>query len=330
MRTSIILILILLISSSCKKKKKEYTPQETPIEQAVKWEVYNQSNSRLINNQVNTIAIDKNDIKWVGTSNGLVRINENDWKNFTKINSDLPSATIQALATQDNGTIWIGTDAGLVKFDGTNWIVYNKQNSKLVDDGIMSLCYDNLNKKVWVGTAKGLLSIDEIGKQELFDVFDGDLILSLATDRNGAVWMGCFDPFQFNGKIIKFQNNNLITYRLDVLGYTSSFPYSLAVDQNNNVIVTLSGTSVNAVIRFNGSTWAEITQTQSIFGIKAVAIDKNRIWIGGGKSLTAFTDKQSPLFTIPNAKSFILCMALDGKGKKWIGTTSDGLISLSN
>lgn len=252
-KISLYFLSILLFTASCKKTNKNSAPQETPVQESVpQWQVYNQANSGLTNNQINAIAIDinaiaidKNDIKWVGTSAGLITINGNNWKNYTKTNSLLPSENIQALAIQNNGTIWIGTDAGLVKFDGLKWHVYTKQNSQILDDSIMSLCYDNLTKKIWVGTAKGLFSIDEDGKQELFDEFEGNLILSMAVDKNGALWMGCFDHFKFNGSVVKFQNNQLTSYRLDVLGYNSAFPYGLAINQNNNVVVTLTGTAVS-------------------------------------------------------------------------------------
>ncbi|NNU34056.1 hypothetical protein HK413_07625 [Mucilaginibacter sp. S1162] len=74
--------------------------------------------------QVNSIAIDKQGIKWIGTANGLLRISGDTWTVYNDQNSGLPSSFILSIAAQDNGLVWIGTNKGLAKFNGTTLVCY--------------------------------------------------------------------------------------------------------------------------------------------------------------------------------------------------------------
>ncbi len=75
----------------------------------------------LENKQVNAIAIDGANRKWIGTqSSGIYLLNETGAKiihNFTTENSPLISNTITTIAINDNsGEVFIGTDKGLVSY----------------------------------------------------------------------------------------------------------------------------------------------------------------------------------------------------------------------
>ncbi|MDD2524700.1 MAG: two-component regulator propeller domain-containing protein [Bacteroidales bacterium] len=77
----------------------------------------------LENEQLNCIAIDGGNRKWIGTEgNGVYLLSENGKKtihHFTKENSPLLSNRILSLAINpDNGEVFIGTESGLVSFMG--------------------------------------------------------------------------------------------------------------------------------------------------------------------------------------------------------------------
>lgn len=76
MKTSIYsVLLITLILSSCRKDKAIVPDEEINMPEFPEWVVYNKGNSNLKDNQINAFSIDKNDVKWLGTANGLIRIN---------------------------------------------------------------------------------------------------------------------------------------------------------------------------------------------------------------------------------------------------------------
>lgn len=87
--------------------------------------IYKTSNSELPNNVVNSIAIDQNGIKWIGTGD-------------------------------------YGSGGGLTKFDGINWTTYNSNNSGLADNRILTIGIDQNGSK-WIGTHNGLSVYNEDG-----------------------------------------------------------------------------------------------------------------------------------------------------------------------
>jgi len=318
---------VILLSASCRKENTvEYDQADRPPQS--EWQVFNTANSMLPDNQVNAIAIGADDIKWIGTANGLVRISGNTWTIFRADNSMLPSSFIQALAVQPNGVVWIGTNNGLAKFDGSTWSVYTTANSLMPENAVMSLTCDTMFRRTWIGTSKGLVMVDDTNKWRLYDDTSGDLLHSLATDQNGHLWLGVFNHFQFQGRIRKFDLQNWTSYKLNDYGYASTFVYSLAVDNNNEVVALLSGTSVSAVVRLSGNQLTEIPRASGVTGIRALLIDDNKIWVGGNV-LSLIGSSDGPIFKIPGSDHSIHSIAKDSRNSIWLGTIGGGLAVLN-
>ncbi|GGC05071.1 hypothetical protein GCM10011325_34980 [Dyadobacter sediminis] len=286
------------------------------------WVVYNAANSRLPDNQVNAVVIDKSDVKWIGTANGLARLEGTDWTLYNPGNSGLPSATIQALAVEENGAVWAGTDKGLARFDGTNWAVYTTDNSMLEDNAITSIVHDSQRKITWIGTEKNLAKFDG-SKWESLDLAD-NLIISLAVDKNGALWAGTFNHFAFIGGISKYDQGKWTVSRLDLKGYPSTFPFALAVDNQNAVLAVLGGTSVKSVVRISDGYWQEVLRPVKATGLKTILLEGDKIWVGGN-TLALFGNADAECLTVPESGSSISAMALDSKGRKWLGTVFEGI-----
>jgi ligand-binding sensor domain-containing protein len=321
-------LMIMAMGVSCKKDKLP-GKNETQNPPDPEWRLFTTANSKLPDNQVNTIAIGENNVKWVGTSKGLVRLTDSIWTVFTSENSSLPSSFIQALAVEPNGTVWVGTDKGLARYNGSVWNVYTSSNSVLPENAIMSLTHDAKFGRTWIGTAKGLVRIDNANNWKLYDETSDDLLYSLATDHQGNLWMGAFNHFQFQGRIRKLEQDKWTAYNLNDAGYTSTFPYSIAVDKNNDVVALLTGTSVSAVVRLIGGAFKEIPKPRDANGLKTLLLEDDKVWVGG-KDLSLFGNPASPLIKIPGANNHILALARDKAGRKWIGTLGGGLAVYRN
>lgn len=181
---------VLLLASGCSHDE-PLTNASTgkPDEPEAEWIIRNISNSKLPDNQINALAISKNDVKWVGTANGLVKIDGENWTIYDNSNSPLPSGMVRAVAVEDNGTVWAGTDKGLVKFDGTVWKVYDHTNSVLTNDGISCITRDSIRKITWIGTEAELVKVDDTSHWEKIEIGD-NLIVSMVTDKDGKLWLG--------------------------------------------------------------------------------------------------------------------------------------------
>ncbi|MCF8345524.1 MAG: T9SS type A sorting domain-containing protein [Bacteroidales bacterium] len=86
---------------------------------------YNKANSGLPGNNVRSIAIDVNGMKWIGTWNdGMASFDGTNWTVYNTSNSGLPHNDINSIVVDVDGLKWIGTyNDGLAAFDGTNWKV---------------------------------------------------------------------------------------------------------------------------------------------------------------------------------------------------------------
>lgn len=324
MKTSIYLILfITLIFSSCKKDNTIIPDEELNRPDFPEWVIYNKSNSNLTDNQINAISIDKNDVKWVGTAKGLIRINAESWDSFNSSNSLLPSNYIRAITVTDQGIAWVGTDMGLASYNGQKWSVFNTANSVLASNSITCITYDQKNERVWIGTDEGIVRIDKDGQWTL--LYLTDLVISLTCDRDGNLWAGTFNPFSFTGKIKQYKNGRWNNYVLPEIGYPSAWPYSLASDLNNNLLAVLSGTAVKTLVRFDGNSWQEVQGPQDAYGLKSLLIEGTVLWVGGTR-LSVFGSAQNKSINMPGINSGVLAMAKDKYGRKWLGTLSDGLV----
>lgn len=322
---AILVTAVLLNVAACRKDPSVRPASDVPATNVVsgpKWFLYNTGNGALANDQVNALAIDENNTKWIGTANGLVRIDGTTITTFDKTNSALPSSRILSVASGEHGALWVGTDEGLSAYDGASWTSYTTGNSILKSNTVKCLTYDKKHHTLWAGTEKGIIKISGNNSWEYIE--EEFVILSMATDHNGALWLGLFDAFAFRGIIEKYEQGVSSYYRLDKEGYASAFPYALVVDEHNRVLATLAGTVVKTVIRLEAGSWHELALPQNMYGVRAMAISGPEIWIGG-KGLCLLNGKNPEVISIPGIASPVLSMATDREGRKWLGTFSEGL-----
>jgi hypothetical protein len=202
--------------------------------------VYNTKNSGMPSNSVLCIAVDKNNIKWIGTDGaGIASFDGANFITYNKTNSPLPDNRVASIYVDEQNNKWIGTTyGGLVKFDGMNWTVYNKlTNSELPDDLIIQKVNGDKNGMIWIGTwGKGLLSFDGTkftlyNEQntgiKLYSVFD------ITFDNPGNMWLAVY------GGVVKYDGNNWKLFNKT----NSGIPYTaitLVSYYNNDVFVGFS------------------------------------------------------------------------------------------
>lgn len=90
----------------------------------------------LPNNTIRSIAEDHQDNLWLGTRNGLVRMNKRTGKFKTFFLPDESQRIIYTLFVSKDGTLWIGTDGGLSYFNSKTetFYTYSNKNAWLIDE----------------------------------------------------------------------------------------------------------------------------------------------------------------------------------------------------
>lgn len=89
----------------------------------------------LPNNTIRSIAEDHQDNLWLGTRNGLVRMNKRTGTFKTFHLPDESQRIIYTLFVSKDGTLWIGTDGGLTYYQEKDetFHTYNEKNTWLID-----------------------------------------------------------------------------------------------------------------------------------------------------------------------------------------------------
>ena len=142
----------------------------------------------LLSNKINSLIIDNEGRKWIGTAEGLNLYENNQWSSFTKTDG-LASNEINSLLRTGEDSIWIGTSNGLSFYDGSNFHNYTTSDG-LVNNFVTDLAFDNGN--IYVATIMGLMVFDGVEFTEVSDPeqFSSAWINSVTVGIYGALWFG--------------------------------------------------------------------------------------------------------------------------------------------
>ncbi len=137
----------------------EGAPREAPQQQGLpyiytEWKQFTVEDG-LPNDHIFAVEID-GDMVWVGTENGLARIDKRTGAIESWNEEDgLPWRVVSALAVnQETGELWVGMfGGGLARFSGGRFDHFHQLNSGLVNDVVYGVAIEGNN--VWVATTAG-------------------------------------------------------------------------------------------------------------------------------------------------------------------------------
>lgn len=291
----------------------------------------------ICSNYIRSLIYDDDNNLWIGTFQGLSilisdeKIFFNYFHNPMNSNS-LSQNSIRSIFKDKQGGMWLGTYYGGINYYHKlkNQFGYIKQipNSESLNDRIVSALFEDISGKIWIGTNDNGVN--------LYDPVSGSF--SYFTQENGAIPSNNIKAFllkangneiyigSHGGGLVVFNKN---TRKSTAIAIPSDNVYALARDKNNNNniwIGTLSG-----LFRYNEITQevfpintSELNSKQVLF----LTIDsKNRLWIGGERSLGMY-NLNTNLLTNFNADDYngttsngaINCIMEDSKKNIWFGT----------
>jgi len=165
---------------------------------------HNSDQSSLAPNAVNAMYVENNGTLWVGNVEGGLSRKAKGEKSFTHYiaeSSGLIHNSVSVLAEDGKSRLWIGTWGGGVCYMDLNnpgafhrLPVQGGNAEHLVFIG--TLCYDPINKGMWIGANDGLFFYN-FRKEKLEEPFDGcrnirGCIGSIVT-HDGTLSVGCFE-----------------------------------------------------------------------------------------------------------------------------------------
>ena len=294
------------------------------------WTVYNTKNSDIGGNNISAIAADSKGA-WVGTYQGLCRLNGGSWLDYAMFNEKLKDQSVNCLMTDKRGVVWIGTDDyGVIEFDGTHWTEYATETRRLKMKFIKEITQDN-DGVFWIGvTLGGLVRYDGYTWERYTPEDCGllsDFVLDLAVDRANRKWITT------NAGVSVFNDRRWVSYTVQNSGLPDDIVPAIAIDKNN---VKWFGT-LNGLANFDGEEWHIWNTANSPLPgnqVNDIAIDnEGMLWIGtnagaavfdGVDRWQVFTTKNSPL-----PAGNIYKISIGRNGDCWFGSDTKGLARLS-
>jgi hypothetical protein len=99
------------------------------LSQNPSWVLFDHTNAPFTNDSITCVKVDTNNVKWVGTRNGLFMFNNNTWTEFNTSNSNIPSNRIGKFEIAYDNTIWFTNNGnGFYKFQNNLFSLYNQSN----------------------------------------------------------------------------------------------------------------------------------------------------------------------------------------------------------
>jgi ligand-binding sensor domain-containing protein len=274
-------------------------------------------------NQITALA-EKGNFLWVGTTNGLVKIDKTGLAAsvfYNQANSTLPSNRITAIAVQSSDTVWIGTaNAGLVRFNGT---VFVAPPAGYTGGNVNAIAVTG--DTVYVGTRSGLWecnskTVDWLQHARGAENLPSDTVTALAVGESGRLWMGT------DKGVAWYQGSFFPTN----MGLTDLQITSIAVDLNGAPCV---GTRTGGFARMIdvGGEWIVETVVNGLPSntVQAVAVDAQFLrYAGTDAGLAVYTGNAWEITTtsITGFPGNNVTAVLNGAdGTVWVGTNGGGL-----
>ncbi|MEI7661053.1 MAG: two-component regulator propeller domain-containing protein [Bacteroidota bacterium] len=182
--------------------------------------------SGLPSDNVTSVAVDTNNVKWFGTQGGIARFNDLTWTTYTIANG-LVDNYINCIAVDIHNNVWVGTDVGISKFDGSIWTSYTTANG-LVNNSVNYIA-GSPDGSVWIGTNNGASNFDGTTWKNytMTSGLPNNLISYIACDKVGNTWLGTFI-----GGLSKFNGTTFSNFTMtDSL--VSNNISALAIDHHN-------------------------------------------------------------------------------------------------
>lgn len=278
----------------------------------------------LPDNYVRTIVFDSEKSCWIGTRNGLCKLNGNKIERLG--NSILDSLNISSIITDEENAIWIATlGEGLFRLANQTLVNLNVSNG-LISNHIRAAFIDT-KKNIWMATKVGICKFDGTRFQS-FTKEDGLKIENTKTiyqDVESNIWIGTD-----GGGIFRFNNEGFINYTTKD-GIASNIIMGITQDNARNYWFSSYG---QGVVKFDGTNFTNYTSPENLKNgtVWTSYVDtKDNIWFGTSEGISEYFEGKFKNYGIAEGMPFnkITAIIQQSTDTMWFGGI-DGIAYFSN
>ncbi len=297
------------------------------------WQDFSTTNSGIPTNSLSCIAIDKDNVIWLGTNDrGFIRFDGRSWKTYSSSGTVLPDNNVATITVDNNNNLkFVGTMRGFVTFDGTNMTMYGFMSSGLPNYNVTSIAIDK-EDNWYIGTHGGVTKVDKSGNWNTYDSerVPDRIITSLVVDNNDNLWIGMY----FSGIARKSSTGSWYVFNQADNQIISNSVTTIAASPLGEVWVGFDKSNVfgSGLSYYSGSSWSNVYTIPTSSKTNDLIIDHlNNKWVATDQGLVKFSSLSATSATIFNYNSTGLNMnnvsgvAEDSYGNIWITTYGGGL-----
>ncbi len=328
-----------------------------PVQEQFNHYVLNKSDSgNLINEEINTILLD-DDLVWLGTNGGLVKLELNSgsstvYSHEPNNSQSLVDNEITSIAKDNSGFLWVGTYKGLDRLDPAKGqflhFSADYNNSKSISENSIMSIYQDFTDIIWIGTSANGLNKYDPGKRKFTHHFrqhdnpnslPNNYIGGIFEDHSGSIWLGTgggglsnFDPVNHNYRNFTHDPDNFNSIADNDVG---------AINEDNNGRLWIGFT--DGLDRYDPrlNTFQHFavdeadSSTTGLYMIYSICHDPlGTMWFGSyGGGLSKYDPKQDQFIhyyhkkqdTTSLSNDYINVLYCDPSGDLWIGTDNGGL-----
>ena len=284
----------------------------------------------LVGDNVNALLVGKGGTLWVGTSEGLFRIENNVLAAFFNVAAGFVKDDVRSLALDRENTLWVGINGGGVSRITANGLVSSFTMAQgLTADEVFAVLEDR-EGALWIGTDGGGLARFKDRRFTSYTAKDGltnNNVAVVTEGADGSIWMGT------NGGLNKFSFGTWSNFTTQT-GLLNNIVTALWSDRAGNLWVgTRQG--LQKLAAGGGTIFTNFTKNEGLpdNSIQAIYEDKQgTIWVGTESGLAKFANSQWTTYTSKNGlgSNNVRVLREDSRGTLWIGTRGGGLSSLAN
>lgn len=201
------------------------------------WIVFTQQNSKLPWDMTRAIDTDLDNNVWIGTDNGIVKIENDNWTLYNQTNTNIEPTkfnknqidAVRYMTVDKSNNKWFIIGYDVYKFDNKNWTKYDSINSPISWERKMFV--DNENN-LWVTHWNGVSKFN--GKDwKTYTKENAQLpsnkVLGIYIDKNKKIWVGTFE----GNAIIENEKTTFITDKTNPLSKANIS--KMYEDSKNNI-----------------------------------------------------------------------------------------------
>lgn len=156
------------------------------------------------NRQIITMYQDHNENLWIGTTGGLLQVNENGTTLYGTSHG-LSHSYIMVITEDSERNLWIGTLRGLnrLKWQEDGSAAFERR----LEQTVIFCIFEDREKSLWIGTDNSGLKRLKNGKFTSIgtgQIPQAETIISMFRGNDGDTWLG-----SLGGKLFRFRNNRL-------------------------------------------------------------------------------------------------------------------------